>query len=233
MAGESQRSSREYARQHFRLWLMMVLTVVTGMVDAVGFLGLDRVFTGNMTGNVVILGMGLAGQDGLPVAGPLVALAAYIVGAAAAGRVLRHQKAVWNSTITILLGINALVFLAVGTTLLATGAPEASVAASVVAASIAVLMGAQASVARFLAVHDMTTVVITSTITAFASENLFVPGRGRVMNRRFWAIAAILVGALIGALMMEINFSVPFYVAGVATALTTALGHRYWKRTEK
>ena len=29
------------------------------LADAVGYLGLDRVFTGNMTGNVVILGMGL------------------------------------------------------------------------------------------------------------------------------------------------------------------------------
>ena len=44
-----------------QLWLMMALTFVTGVVDAVGYLGLDKVFTGNMTGNIVILAMGLAG----------------------------------------------------------------------------------------------------------------------------------------------------------------------------
>ena len=37
--------------------LMIVLTFVTGVVDSVGYLGLDRVFVGNMTGNIVILGM--------------------------------------------------------------------------------------------------------------------------------------------------------------------------------
>ena len=59
--------------RHLRVWLMVALTFVTGLLDAVGYLGLDRVFTGNMTGNVVILGMGLAGEDSLPVAGPLAA----------------------------------------------------------------------------------------------------------------------------------------------------------------
>jgi hypothetical protein len=38
---------------------MLALTFTTGIVDAVGYLGLDRVFTANMTGNVVILGMAL------------------------------------------------------------------------------------------------------------------------------------------------------------------------------
>ena len=65
---------------------MVALTFATGMLDAVGYLGLDRVFTGNMTGNVVILGMGLAAAGGLPVAGPLAALGGYVCGAAVVGR---------------------------------------------------------------------------------------------------------------------------------------------------
>ena len=64
------------------LALMLALTFATGIIDAVGYLGLDRVFTGNMTGNVVILGMALLGADGLPVLGPLVALAGFVAGAA-------------------------------------------------------------------------------------------------------------------------------------------------------
>lgn len=58
-------ADREAARD---LALMLVLTFATGVVDAGGFLGLDTVFLGgNMTGNVLILGMGAAGADGLPV----------------------------------------------------------------------------------------------------------------------------------------------------------------------
>lgn len=61
--------------------LMIALTFTTGINDAVGYLGLDKVFTGNMTGNVVILGMGVAGGDGLPVLGPALALAGFMAGA--------------------------------------------------------------------------------------------------------------------------------------------------------
>lgn len=61
--------------ERLHLGLMLGLGFSTGIVDAVGYLGLDRVFTGNMTGNVVILGMGLLGANDLPVVGPIVALA--------------------------------------------------------------------------------------------------------------------------------------------------------------
>lgn len=56
--------------------VLLALTVTTGMVDAVSYLGLGHVFTANMTGNVVLLGFGIAGAGGLPVVAPLVSLAA-------------------------------------------------------------------------------------------------------------------------------------------------------------
>lgn len=47
--------------QRLHLGLMLALTFSTGVVDAVGYIDLDGVFTGNMTGNVLI-GLGaLAG----------------------------------------------------------------------------------------------------------------------------------------------------------------------------
>jgi|RhiMethySRZTD1v2_1073278.scaffolds.fasta_scaffold1679270_2 uncharacterized membrane protein YoaK (UPF0700 family) len=87
------------AQRHLRLWLMLYLTAVTGALDAVGYLGLDRVFTGNMTGNVVILGMGIAAQESLPVAGPLIALSGYITGAATVGRLMRGRRRGWNTMV--------------------------------------------------------------------------------------------------------------------------------------
>ena len=39
--------------------LMLMLTVVTGLVDAVSYLRLGRVFVANMTGNFVFLGFGV------------------------------------------------------------------------------------------------------------------------------------------------------------------------------
>ena len=72
--------------------LMLRLTFVTGVVDAVGYLAVDRVSTGNMTGNVVILAMALGGADDLPVLGPLSALATFTVGALVAGLILRRSR---------------------------------------------------------------------------------------------------------------------------------------------
>lgn len=61
----------------------MTLTVVTGLVDAVSYLALGHVFVANMTGNVVFLGFAEGGAPGLSA---LAALAAFLVGAVAGGR---------------------------------------------------------------------------------------------------------------------------------------------------
>ena len=45
---------------------LAALTVVSGFVDAVSFLGLGHVFTANMTGNLVLIGFAAAGAPGSP-----------------------------------------------------------------------------------------------------------------------------------------------------------------------
>src|SRR5437773_1410509 len=64
---------------------LLVLTFTTGLVDAVSYLALGRVFTANMTGNIVFLGFGIAGEGGLPVLAPLVSLGSFLLGAAGGG----------------------------------------------------------------------------------------------------------------------------------------------------
>src|SRR5947199_8236928 len=71
--------------QHPLARALLVLTFTTGLVDAVSYLGLGRVFTANMTGNIVFLGFGIAGSGGLPVVAPLVSLGSFLLGAAAGG----------------------------------------------------------------------------------------------------------------------------------------------------
>jgi uncharacterized membrane protein YoaK (UPF0700 family) len=65
--------------QHPLARMLLMLTFTTGLVDAVSFLGLGRVFTANMTGNVVFLGFGIAGGAGLPVVAPLVSVGAFLL----------------------------------------------------------------------------------------------------------------------------------------------------------
>jgi uncharacterized membrane protein YoaK (UPF0700 family) len=229
--GEAAARPIPFGYRHLHLWLMMTLTVVTGALDAVGYLGLDRVFTGNMTGNVVILGMGLAAEDDLPVVGPLIALFGYVLGAAVGGRVIRGRPKGWSTVITAVFTVNAVILALVATFLLAVPeSPGETLGGVAAAATIAVVMGAQASTARFLAVTDMTTVVVTSTITSYASETLFAGGLAWFTHRRLWAVTAIFAGALAGGLMMKLHISVPVYVSAGATLGVALLGHGLWQR---
>src|SRR4028119_678515 len=66
--------------------LLLVLTITTGLLDAVSFLGLGRVFTANMTGNVVFLGFALGGAPGIPVASSLTAIGSFVLGAVIGGK---------------------------------------------------------------------------------------------------------------------------------------------------
>lgn len=71
-----------------RLVLVLItLTVVSGLIDAVSYLGLGRVFTANMTGNVVVLGFAAAGAPGFSVPRTATSLCCFLLGAVAGGRV--------------------------------------------------------------------------------------------------------------------------------------------------
>lgn len=203
--------------------LMIALTFTTGINDAVGYLGLDKVFTGNMTGNVVILGMGLAGGDGLPVLGPALALAGFVAGAAVAGLVLRPATRGWSARTTVLLACVAAAMVALAAILFTVGDSPTKGWMITVTTSAATAMGIQAATARVVAVKDVSTVVVTSTITGLAAD-LFGPGPGRDAARRFAAIAAILVGAAVGVLLMNVHLGVGLLVAGVIIAVVTVVG---------
>jgi uncharacterized membrane protein YoaK (UPF0700 family) len=71
--------------------ILLVLTSVTGIVDAVSYVALGHVFTANMTGNVVMLGFAIAGVRSLSAARSLAALFCFFAGATFGGRVFAPQ----------------------------------------------------------------------------------------------------------------------------------------------
>ncbi len=76
--------------------LLLLLTVVTGVVDAVSILRLGRVFVANMTGNVVFTGFALVGAPGFALSASLAALAGFLAGALLGGMAtsrLGHDRA--------------------------------------------------------------------------------------------------------------------------------------------
>lgn len=213
------------------LWLMLVLTFTTGINDAVGYLGLDKVFTGNMTGNVVVLGMAIAGSSGLPVLGPALALVGFMAGAAAGGRTLRYAGAAWTPRTTALFGTVAVMMLALAAVLFAAGDEPAHEVMVTVTTLAAVAMGVQAAAARHVAVKDVTTVVVTSTITGLAADSFFGSGKGGGTLRRFAAVALILLGATVGALLLRAHLGWGLLLAGVVITLATVVGEAHRRLT--
>ena len=65
---------------------LLTLIAVTGLVDAVSYLRLGRVFVANMTGNVVFLGFTADPHSGLSAAASIIAIAGFVLGALAGGR---------------------------------------------------------------------------------------------------------------------------------------------------
>ena len=173
--------------------LLLALTAATGVVDAVSVLGLGRVFVANMTGNVVFVAFAMAGVTGFSLAASVIALLGFLVGAFLGGRLARlhtHRGRLLRNVALIELGLVtvALLLSVFGLVLL------------VQAALLAVAMGMQNSTARRLAVPDLTTTVLTSTLSGFASE---IRRQGRIAAaRRGLAVVAMFAGALAGATLL-------------------------------
>jgi uncharacterized membrane protein YoaK (UPF0700 family) len=194
--------------------VLLLMTCVTGVVDAVSILSLGRVFVANMTGNVVFVGFALAGAPGFSVSASLFALAGFLGGALLAGAVIRRIAA---GRPVLLRGLAAELCL-VGFALLvsvAAGPSLAGGAVNAIAATIAVAMGIQNTVARKLAVPDMTTTVLTLTLTGLVADRPGATSPG-AMTRRFLSVAAMFSGAIAGATIV-LN-------SGPSQALALAVG---------
>ena len=182
--------------------LLVGLTIVTGLVDAFSYLGLGHVFVANMTGNVIFLGFALAGSPGFSIGASAVALASFwlgaFVGGAVGSRLGEHRGRHLAGAVTLeaLLVTLALVLAAVS------GAPFAAGYRYPLIVALAVGMGLQNATARKLAVPDLTTTVLTLTITGTAADSSMVGGNGSSLGRRFISVSAMFVGALVGALLV-------------------------------
>jgi len=206
--------------------LLIGLTVITGLVDAFSYLTLGHVFVANMTGNVVFLAFGLVGVGGFTVVTSLVAIGAFILGALGGGIFrsrlsprLRRQLAVATGTQLLLLVAGVILCAVAG------GAIEGGLRYGLVAV-LAVAMGIQNATARGLAVPDLTTTVLTMTITGIAADTRAAGGTGSRAGRRLISIAAMLGGAVVGAVLILRGQVIASLVVAVILLAVVAGGTR-------
>lgn len=209
--------------------LLLLLTFLTGLVDAVSYLRLGHVFVANMTGNVVFLGFALAGASGLSTVSSLLALGAFLVGAGLGGWLgVRYRK----RRARLLLAANAAQapLLAAAMLLALSAATPGATLSHGLTVLLAGAMGIQNACVRRLAVADLTTTVLTLTLTGIAADSR--GGGGSRLSRRGAAVIAMALGALAGALLvLEVSILVAL-VAALALVLTSASSLALLARTD-
>jgi uncharacterized membrane protein YoaK (UPF0700 family) len=205
--------------------VLIGLTVTTGLVDAISVLGLGGVFTANMTGNVVFLGFGIAGIPGYSTLRSIVALAAFMAGAAGGGCLgttfSGGSRRRWLLTVASVEGglllIAALVALGYDRT---THEPAVSLYALIVLTAVA--MGSRNATVRLLAVPDLTTTVLTLTLTGLAGDSSLAGGQNTRWGRRVASVLAIALGAAVGAVLVtSVGLAVPLALTAVVVLLLT------------
>ena len=215
-------ASAAHSVQHPLARALLVLTFTTGIVDAVSYLGLGHVFTANMTGNIVFLGFGLAGSGGLPVLAPLVSLGSFLLGAGGGGVLAERMGDRHPAHIARTLAVEVSLIGMAAVLAAAVDARPNAVSGDVAIALLAFAMGARNATVRRLGVPDLTTTVLTMTLTGLAADSPAAGGSGKGSARRVAAVLAMLTGALAGALLLKTSLVLPL-VAAAALALVTWL----------
>ncbi len=195
------------------------LTFVTGLIDAVSFLGLGHVFTANMTGNVVFVGFALGGATDVSVLRSLAALGAFASGGVAGGMVTSRRPRAPARHLLIAMYAEILLLSVAVITSLVTGHELTSVSVYLLIVSIGVAMGLRNAVVRTLAVPDLTTTVLTLTVTGLAADSRLAGGAGSRSGRRMLSILAMCGGALAGAILLR-----RFGISSTLIATTLVVG---------
>jgi uncharacterized membrane protein YoaK (UPF0700 family) len=204
--------------------LFIALTLVTGLVDAFSYLVLGHVFVANMTGNVVFLGFAVAGAHGFSIAASLVALASFGVGSVFGGRLIARYGDHRGRHFAAATAVQS-VFLAVAVVLALVSAtpPQGGFKYSLIIV-LSLATGGQNATARKMALPDLTTTVLTMTVTGLGADSALGGGHGSKSGRRLIAIAAMFLGALIGALLvLHVRIVLPLAIA-LGIAVFVALG---------
>jgi uncharacterized membrane protein YoaK (UPF0700 family) len=206
------------ARQERIVPLFLYLfTAVTGLIDAVSYIALGHIFTANMTGNIVLLGFALAGVPGLSALRSLTAFAAFLVGAVIGGRLATTLAPLssnrWRMTA---FGCEA-VFLLGATLASIVSVPSDSTRLYAVIVLTGLAMGLRNATVRKIAQPDLTTTVLTLTITGLAADSSFAGGSNPRWQRRAISILLMFAGAFVGALLLRHSLALPL---GAATVFT-------------
>jgi len=215
-------ADREYAP------LLLLLTGVSGVVDAVSFLAFGRAFAAAQTGNLVFLGFLAVGAPGFAAVSLITSVTAFFVGAFTAGRTIvrrapNRTRLLRNFALAELVPLAAAAVLA------------GSVVARGIVAPVPLLLGlvafgigVQAAGAARMRVPGLERTLVLTTTLQYVAVDSFADPENRTISVRWIASIFVLVGgAAVGAaLLLHLGPAVPLAVATGMVAVVVALAYR-------
>src|SRR6266566_5209487 len=196
--------ARRVSQSSVRDLLLIALTFSSGAVDAISYLALGKVFTAFMTGNLVFLGLGLAGSEVASVLRVAVSLAAFAAGVAVSARIVQASRGsrIWPGRVSIALALSVVAeagFLAGW--VVTSGRPTTGVGDLLVAV-MALAMGIQSGAVMSLGVKGVFTTAATASVM-FLMSDVAAWAESAVERRRLaGVIGALVAGATFGALLI-------------------------------
>jgi uncharacterized membrane protein YoaK (UPF0700 family) len=195
------RSRNRASRQ--RSLLALALAIGSGSLDAVSYLGLGKVFASVITGNLVLLGVGIGRHEGSLATTVAFATLGYVIGVAvgvAIARTTTERQPLWPQQVNAALRLEFVLLggFAVGWELVS--ARPVGAVRIVLLALVASCMGIQGAAVNRLHLPGFGTTFLTSTFMR-AITGLMLK-RWRASLPEFSAVLATTVGALVGALLM-------------------------------
>ncbi|MGW6706465.1 YoaK family protein [Streptomyces sp. NPDC054956] len=195
--------------------LLLVLTAVTGLTEAVSLLALGPVFTAMQTGNVLFLAFGVAHAGPVPALAPAVSLSAFAVGAVSGARLEAFVEARGRRWFVTGLSAEALLVLAAAAAGWGLaprfGAPGAR--QLLVSAALSLAMGMRNVTSLRVNLSGVPTTLVTRSLTSFLGGSTM--GRDRAFGygtaarvRRAGSVGAMFAGGLAGALLVRTGWSV-------------------------
>jgi uncharacterized membrane protein YoaK (UPF0700 family) len=197
--------------------LLLMLTIVTGLVDAFSYLQLHHVLVANMTGNVVFLAFALGGVSGFLWWASLLAVATFMVGALVGGRVASRYGSHRGTHLYVAALIEFVLVAASLVVVSVTAGSYGSPALSLLIVLLGIALGLQNATARSLGVPDLTTTVLTLTITGIAADSHAAGGSSSRIGRRLVSVSSMFLGGLVGAALVQADLD--WLVVALAVAL--------------
>jgi uncharacterized membrane protein YoaK (UPF0700 family) len=214
---------------------LFALTFSTGLIDALSFIALGHVFTANMTGNIVFLAFAVGGAQGLSAPRSAASLVAFMAGAICGG-IINVRQSDWTQARLLkhASAIEAALLLVATSFAVITGSKQEITPNAVYGLIVltAVAMGFRNAVVRKLAVPDVTTTVLTLTVTGFASDSSLAGGTNPRWKTRLASILTMFAGAATGAALLRYSVAAPLAASSFLAVLASIAARRSERVTD-